>query len=85
MNEDTDAGRAMIRKEVIRLIVNLSSSVGVKSAEQGLLRYYTSIISVPKRKVILLLLVLFIISFYVPNVAVIVYGTVFSKVFLFVA
>lgn len=38
MNEDTAAGRALIRKEIMRLIINLSSSVGTKGTEQGLLR-----------------------------------------------
>ena len=37
MNEDTEGGKVLIRKEVLRLIVSLSSSVGVKSSEQGLL------------------------------------------------
>lgn len=35
---DTTIGRTLIRKEVIQFVINLSSSVGVKGAEQGLLR-----------------------------------------------
>nr|XP_023664280.1 rapamycin-insensitive companion of mTOR-like isoform X1 [Paramormyrops kingsleyae] len=35
--EDAPAGRALLRKEVLRLVVNLSSSVGTKGHETGLL------------------------------------------------
>ena len=41
MTEDSEVGRNLIRKEVMRLIVNLSSSVGVKGTEKGLLRYFS--------------------------------------------
>ena len=34
---DSGSGRILIRKECLRFIVSLGSSVGVKSAEQGLL------------------------------------------------
>ncbi|XP_045157719.2 rapamycin-insensitive companion of mTOR-like isoform X2 [Mercenaria mercenaria] len=34
---DTAVGRTLVRKEIIQLVINLSSSVGVKGAEQGLL------------------------------------------------
>ncbi|XP_038056476.1 rapamycin-insensitive companion of mTOR-like isoform X1 [Patiria miniata] len=37
MRQDTPKGRAMIRKEVLRLVINLGSSVGMKAQEQGLL------------------------------------------------
>nr|KAG5705288.1 hypothetical protein BaRGS_010739 [Batillaria attramentaria] len=37
LTEDSDEGRRLIRMEVLRLIVNLSSSVGLKGSEQGLL------------------------------------------------
>ncbi|XP_022101706.1 rapamycin-insensitive companion of mTOR-like [Acanthaster planci] len=37
MRQDTPRGRALIRKEVLRLVINLSSSVGMKAQEQGLL------------------------------------------------
>ena len=37
MNEDTPAGRVLIRKEVLKLVTNLSSSIGTKNAEKGLL------------------------------------------------
>lgn len=37
MSEDTVAGRVLIRKEILRLIVNISSSVGTKNSEQALL------------------------------------------------
>ncbi|XP_030647088.1 rapamycin-insensitive companion of mTOR isoform X2 [Chanos chanos] len=35
--EDTPAGRVLLRKEILRLVVNLSSSVGTKGHETGLL------------------------------------------------
>ena len=38
MREDTPRGRVMIRKEVFRFCVNMSSAVGMKAQEQGLLR-----------------------------------------------
>ncbi len=38
MSEDSEVGKNLIRKEVMRLIVNLSSSVAVKGTEKGLLR-----------------------------------------------
>ncbi|XP_064605282.1 rapamycin-insensitive companion of mTOR-like [Liolophura sinensis] len=37
MSEDSDVGRAIIRREIMRFITNLSSSVGTKGSEQGLL------------------------------------------------
>lgn len=37
LSETTTLGRTLIRKEVLRLVINLGSSVGVKSTEQGLL------------------------------------------------
>ncbi|XP_071799748.1 rapamycin-insensitive companion of mTOR-like [Asterias amurensis] len=37
MRQDTPRGRALIRKEVLRLVINLGSSVGMKAQEQGLL------------------------------------------------
>ncbi|KAL5015873.1 hypothetical protein ScPMuIL_005462 [Solemya velum] len=37
LNEDSVHGRKMIRREVLRLVINLSSSIGVKGAESGLL------------------------------------------------
>ncbi|CAH1775574.1 unnamed protein product [Owenia fusiformis] len=37
MTEDSFGGRVLIRKEILRLIIILSSSVGTKSSEQGLL------------------------------------------------
>ncbi|XP_025081196.1 rapamycin-insensitive companion of mTOR-like [Pomacea canaliculata] len=37
LTEDNEEGRRLIRSEVLRLIVNLSSSVGLKASEQGLL------------------------------------------------
>ncbi|KAK7099628.1 rapamycin-insensitive companion of mTOR-like [Littorina saxatilis] len=37
LTEDSDEGRRLIRMEVLRLITNLSSSVGLKGSEQGLL------------------------------------------------
>ena len=39
MSEDNELGRSLVRKECLRLIVNLASSVGMKSSEQGLLMY----------------------------------------------
>lgn len=39
MNEDSEVGRNLVRKEVMRLIVNLSSSVAVKGTEKSLLGY----------------------------------------------
>lgn len=38
MSEDSDVGRAIIRREIMRFITNLSSSVGTKGSEQGLLQ-----------------------------------------------
>ena len=38
MREDTPRGRVLIRKEVLRFVVNMSSAVGMKAQEQGLLR-----------------------------------------------
>ncbi|XP_064626915.1 rapamycin-insensitive companion of mTOR-like isoform X2 [Lineus longissimus] len=37
LSQDTPTGRSLLRKEVMRLIVNISSAVGVKSAETALL------------------------------------------------
>ncbi|WAR23308.1 RICTR-like protein [Mya arenaria] len=37
MSYDTPMGRTLVRKEMLRFVINLSSSVGVKGAEQGLL------------------------------------------------
>ncbi len=37
LSEDCEEGRILIRKEVMRLIINMSSSVGVKATEQSLL------------------------------------------------
>lgn len=37
ISEDGPASRVLLRKEVLRLIVNLSSSVGTKGHETGLL------------------------------------------------
>ncbi|XP_041958385.1 rapamycin-insensitive companion of mTOR [Alosa sapidissima] len=37
MSEDSPASRVLLRKEVLRLVVNLSSSVGTKGHETGLL------------------------------------------------
>ncbi|KAL4236760.1 hypothetical protein ACF0H5_005145 [Mactra antiquata] len=37
MSFETAIGRTLVRKEIIRFVINLSSSVGVKGAEQGLL------------------------------------------------
>ena len=39
MCQDSEIGRVLIRKEALRFIVNLSSSISIKSSEQGLLRY----------------------------------------------
>lgn len=35
--EDAPAGRVLLRKEVLRLVINLSSSVGTKNHETSLL------------------------------------------------
>ena len=35
---DNPVGRTLLRKEILRFVINLSSSVGVKGAEQGLLK-----------------------------------------------
>lgn len=40
ISEDGPASRVLLRKEVLRLIINLSSSVGTKGHETGLLTYY---------------------------------------------
>ncbi|XP_070563534.1 rapamycin-insensitive companion of mTOR-like isoform X2 [Ptychodera flava] len=37
LTEDSPLGRSLIKKEVLRLVVNLSSSVAMKAQEQGLL------------------------------------------------
>ncbi|XP_041475993.1 rapamycin-insensitive companion of mTOR-like isoform X2 [Lytechinus variegatus] len=37
MRDDTPKGREMIRREVIRLVIKMSSSVGMKAHEEGLL------------------------------------------------
>lgn len=37
ISEDGPASRVLLRKEVLRLIINLSSSVGTKGHETGLL------------------------------------------------
>lgn len=37
ISEDTPAGRVLLRKEVLRLVINLSSSVGTKNHETNLL------------------------------------------------
>lgn len=37
--EDTPAGRILLRKEVLRLVINLSSSVGTKNHETSLLTW----------------------------------------------
>ena len=37
LSEDTPEGRMMVRKEILRLVVSLSSSVGLKGSEQALL------------------------------------------------
>ena len=37
MCEDTFEGQVLVRKEILRLVVNCSSSVGTDSTEQGLL------------------------------------------------
>jgi hypothetical protein len=37
LSENTSVGKSMIRKEVLRLVINLGSSVGVKGTEQALL------------------------------------------------
>ncbi|RUS88775.1 hypothetical protein EGW08_003492, partial [Elysia chlorotica] len=37
LTEDSEAGRELVRMEVMRLIVNLGSSVGLKASETGLL------------------------------------------------
>uniref|UniRef100_A0A665T2J1 RPTOR independent companion of MTOR, complex 2b n=1 Tax=Echeneis naucrates TaxID=173247 RepID=A0A665T2J1_ECHNA len=37
ITEDTPAGRVLLRKEVLRLVINLSSSVGIKNHETSLL------------------------------------------------
>lgn len=39
ISEDGPASRVLLRKEVLRLIINLSSSVGTKGHETGLLTY----------------------------------------------
>ncbi|XP_002741655.1 rapamycin-insensitive companion of mTOR-like [Saccoglossus kowalevskii] len=37
LTEDSPLGRSLIKKEIVRLVVNLSSSVAMKAQEQGLL------------------------------------------------
>lgn len=37
VTEDTPQGRVLVRKDIIRLVVNLASAIGCKSSEQGLL------------------------------------------------
>ncbi|XP_013398176.1 rapamycin-insensitive companion of mTOR isoform X2 [Lingula anatina] len=37
LSEDSVSGRSMIRQEILKFIINLSSSVGVKASEQNLL------------------------------------------------
>ncbi|PIK59606.1 putative rapamycin-insensitive companion of mTOR [Apostichopus japonicus] len=38
MREDTPSGRALVRKEIMRLVNRMASGVGLKSQEDGLLR-----------------------------------------------
>ena len=37
MNEDTFEGQVLVRKEILRLVVNCSTSVGMEATEQALL------------------------------------------------
>ena len=37
MTEDTFEGQVLVRKEILRLVVNCSSSVGTEASEQALL------------------------------------------------
>jgi hypothetical protein len=38
LTEDSPEGRQLVRQEILRLVTMLSSSVGLKGSEQGLLR-----------------------------------------------
>ena len=37
VTEDSPQGRVMVRKEVMKFVVNLASAIGCKASEQGLL------------------------------------------------
>lgn len=46
MREDTPAGRELVRREILRLVIRMASGVGLKGPEDGLLRWVVMINSV---------------------------------------